>query len=174
MTRSPLKRGLFAPHQIFLLFLFAYSTSAFTTSGLPSIEQRRPSNMLSSKNYGTRCKRPMVLGTAMNWEAFGGFFLPPPADRRRREAESGVPIVVIDISKDDDLESLLSQAQMVGKMVCIDWYASWCRKCIYFEPRFKRIARNHQDSVIFARVDALELEWCVPACLQSTCTLANF
>ncbi len=154
---SPHVRSLCAWNYLLLATLLISSTDAFMKSGLlPTFHHK---GLLASTKCEQSRRRPtLALATRMNWEPFG-FFMPPPDDRRRREAQSGLPIVVIDISKDEELESLLLQADVLGKMVCVDWYASWCRKCIYLEPRFKRIARDNQENVIFARVDALELEW---------------
>jgi thiol:disulfide interchange protein len=157
MTRFSLHlRTPCAWNRLLLASLLVSSTHAFMKCGLLPTSHKR---LASTKCEQSRDRGSLALATRMNWEPFGGFFLPPPDDRRRREAQSGMPIVVIDIAKDEELESLLLQADVLGKMVCVDWYASWCRKCIYLEPRFKRIARDHQESVMFARVDALELEW---------------
>ena len=48
---------------------------------------------------------------------------------------------------------------MTDKLVVVDWYASWCKVCFFLEPRFKKMAREFEDSAIFAKVDAIVLEY---------------
>eukprot|EP00961_Rhodomonas_salina_P190908 2575925-Rhodomonas_salina.1 len=109
-----------------------------------------------------------------------------PSEDEMREEEPPPP--VIEISTQDELESLLTRGRFVGKLVVVDWYASWCRVCFFLElcnsvlpseslrtwsvkrwyvfltlrcvqPRFKKLARQLMDECIFVKVDGLVLEY---------------
>lgn len=48
-----------------------------------------------------------------------------------------------------------------ASLVCV-WngrYASWCRVCVFLEPRFKKLAREYEDKAIFVKLDAIVLEY---------------
>eukprot|EP00287_Rhodomonas_sp_CCMP768_P009510 CAMPEP_0196737788 /NCGR_PEP_ID=MMETSP1091-20130531/15410_1 /TAXON_ID=302021 /ORGANISM="Rhodomonas sp., Strain CCMP768" /LENGTH=187 /DNA_ID=CAMNT_0042081687 /DNA_START=245 /DNA_END=804 /DNA_ORIENTATION=- len=82
-------------------------------------------------------------------------FLPSGEEMR----EGLPPPPVIEISTEDELESLLTRGRFVNKLVVVDWYASWCRTCFFLEPRFQKLARSLLDECIFVKVDGLVLEY---------------
>jgi thiol-disulfide isomerase/thioredoxin len=38
-------------------------------------------------------------------------------------------------------------------------YASWCKVCVFLEPRFKKLAREYVDKAVFVKIDAIVLEY---------------
>jgi len=80
-------------------------------------------------------------------------FLPPQKD-------DGIPPPpMVEISKEEEFESLLMQAATVDKLLVLDCYASWCRVCVFLEPRFKKLAHQFMDSCMFVKADGLLIEY---------------
>ncbi|XP_067937133.1 uncharacterized protein [Watersipora subatra] len=64
--------------------------------------------------------------------------------------------VIQDISSAEEFRAALSAAQ--GKIVVVDFYATWCGPCRTAAPIFQEIANNFAKTCIALKVDVDELE----------------
>ncbi|XP_038886211.1 thioredoxin H-type-like [Benincasa hispida] len=74
---------------------------------------------------------------------------------------------VIACHKQPEWEALLAKGKESGKLIVVDFTASWCGPCRTIAPYFSELAKNH-PGVIFLKVDVDELntvasEWKINA-----------
>ncbi|KAL0557922.1 hypothetical protein IC582_006479 [Cucumis melo] len=74
---------------------------------------------------------------------------------------------VIACHKQSEWDALLAKAKESGKLVVVDFTASWCGPCRTIAPYFSELAKNH-PGVMFLKVDVDELnaiasEWKINA-----------
>ncbi|CDP10160.1 unnamed protein product [Coffea canephora] len=53
----------------------------------------------------------------------------------------------------DQLDKILDEAKQLSQPIIIDWMASWCRKCIYLEPKLEKLAAEYDTKLRFFCVD---------------------
>lgn len=58
----------------------------------------------------------------------------------------------------------LEQHLVPGKMVLFDFYAEWCGPCRALEPKLKRLAERHADSLALRKLDIVD--WSSPVSRQ--------
>mmetsp|Transcript_6180 Transcript_6180/g.12505 ORF Transcript_6180/g.12505 Transcript_6180/m.12505 type:complete len:249 (-) Transcript_6180:4-750(-) len=141
-----------------LVIVFIASCSGFQV-GFP-VHTARHVHVL--RRHGQNCnsvarpQRAIAVGRRLGMapKMMWGFL---PSGEEMREGLPPPP--VIEISTEDELESLLTRGRFVNKLVVVDWYASWCRTCFFLEPRFQKLARSLLDECIFVKVDGLVLEY---------------
>jgi len=127
---------------LFILVLASAHTAAFFLSApAPSFVARKqlgisttcPSAGLARKNFvrlPVPAKKQQHTAPRMMW----GFL---PSEDEMKEQQQPPP--VIEISTEDELESVLTRAKFVGKVVVVDWYASWCRVCFFLEVQLSNL-----------------------------------
>ncbi|XP_039829061.1 thioredoxin H2-2-like [Panicum virgatum] len=79
---------------------------------------------------------------------FSTMFTPPPAD----DPNSAVVAAHSKAAYDQHWEA----AKSSGKLMVIDFSASWCGPCRFIEPAFKEMASRYTD-VVFVKIDVDEL-----------------
>ncbi|KAG2545172.1 hypothetical protein PVAP13_9KG412929 [Panicum virgatum] len=80
---------------------------------------------------------------------FSTMFTPPPAGD---DPNSAVVAAHSKAAYDQQWEA----AKSSGKLVVIDFSASWCGPCRFIEPAFKEMASRYTD-VVFVKIDVDEL-----------------
>lgn len=62
-------------------------------------------------------------------------------------------VELIPINDSEQLDQILVRAQQNSEPIIIDWMASWCRKCIYLQPKLEKLAAEFDTKVSFYCVD---------------------
>ncbi|XP_064476940.1 thioredoxin-2-like [Ornithodoros turicata] len=65
-------------------------------------------------------------------------------------------MVIHVVESKEDFEKQLEEAG--GKLVVVDFFATWCGPCKMIEPFLKNQSELHKDTVIFLKVDVDENE----------------
>mmetsp|Transcript_10928 Transcript_10928/g.17885 ORF Transcript_10928/g.17885 Transcript_10928/m.17885 type:complete len:231 (+) Transcript_10928:170-862(+) len=77
--------------------------------------------------------------------------LPPKIQENEKTASIGN---IIEITSVDQFDTILQEAG--DRLVVADFFAKWCRKCLYIMPRYARISKANPD-VMFLKVDVNEV-----------------
>jgi len=93
-------------------------------------------------------RRESVISPKMMWG-----FLPPQKESKDPE------INIVELTSQEEFESMLFTSRMTDQLLVVDWYASWCKVCVFLEPRFRKMAKEYADKVIFVKLDAIVLEY---------------
>jgi len=101
-------------------------------------------------------RRESVISPKMMWG-----FLPPQKESKEPE------INIVELTSQEEFESMLFTSRMTDQLLVVDWYASWCKVCVFLEPRFRKMAKEYADKVIFVKLDAIVLEYNDGATLSS-------
>ncbi|CAK9312691.1 unnamed protein product [Citrullus colocynthis] len=64
---------------------------------------------------------------------------------------------VIGVHKVEEFEALVKRGNEAGKLIVVDFTASWCPPCRFIAPVFAELAKAHVH-VIFLKVDVDELK----------------
>ncbi|CAL1374228.1 unnamed protein product [Linum trigynum] len=67
--------------------------------------------------------------------------------------DAPVSIELEPICSETQFDRLIADAQQLDEGVIVVWTAKWCRKCIYLEPKLKRLAAEYHPRLRFYRVD---------------------
>jgi len=78
-----------------------------------------------------------------------------------RKTTKGSPLVDIALTDVNGNQCRLTEVVPHGKMVLIDFWASWCGICIYSMPKVKALAETYADklAVIAVSIDTKEKNW---------------
>ena len=65
-------------------------------------------------------------------------------------------MAVTKIRSEKQLNGFLDNVQ--DRLVCIDFYADWCKPCRLYEPLLKRLSSEYNETAVFLKVDVDKLD----------------